>query len=75
MTKPKIVSKELDAEVGLQWVAEEIESIAKAVEGLQKTRVTVDLLIALIHDNTGIAKGTIRSVLLSAKNIEKTYLR
>lgn len=77
MATPEVVvkSKKIDSEVPMQWIAEEIEKISRAVETLKKSRITIKLLVAIIHHDTGVAKGTIEEVLTSCQYIESRYLK
>ncbi len=74
-TKPEVFSKKLNADVGINWIAEEIEAIAAAMKEIQNSRASMLLIVELIHARTGLAKSKISDVLGALIDIEKDWLK
>lgn len=71
----QIFDEETGEAVGVELVAQHIERIADSMAKLHKSRVTQRLIVALIADDTKLAKGTIECVLDSFYSLEKKYLK
>lgn len=70
----KVVKDEqnlVDAEVFEQAIVD----IGLAMKRLGNTRVSQKMIVALIHDDTKLGKGTIETVLKSLDQLEATYLK
>lgn len=58
-----------------QTLAEAITSISDSLKKLASHRINEKAVLALIHDDTGIAKRTIKDVLTSLQSLRKKYTR
>lgn len=74
MRKAEIVQKPND-EIPAEIIAQEIIKISKAMESFNRSKLTRDAIVALIHDKTKILKGTINIVLNNLENLENTWLK
>jgi hypothetical protein len=45
------------------------------MQAMQRTRLSDDAILVLIQANTGLPKGTIKAVLKSLNNLERTWLK
>lgn len=56
-------------------IAEEIRKISKSIRRFRDGPLTDRCVVVLLHDATGLAKGTIRDVLKGIESLEETYLK
>lgn len=52
-----------------------IAHISRSVRDLRAGRLTDKAIVTLVHDDTGIGKGTIKTVIDSLEHLERTYLK
>ena len=69
------VIQDKEVPVPAKVIAAEIVVIADGMRQLNSTRLTRRAIIALIHDNSGLAKGTIEIVLNNLESLEETWLK
>jgi hypothetical protein len=62
-------------EVDGEAIAKAIEDIAKGMRSLDQSRLKRETIIILIHDQSKVAKKTIRVVLNNLKNLESDWLK
>ena len=74
MKKIKITQDEANP-IPQEVVAGAIVKIAEAMDAIEQTRLSRKAIIALIADDTGLGKGTIKTVLESLEGMEKSWLK
>ena len=74
MAKVKVIQP-VDEEVPAEVIATAIVEISEGMKKLNSTRLTRKAIVALIHDQSGLAKGTINLVLNNLMDLEKDWLK
>lgn len=69
------VKQDPEKPIPAEIIAESIETIAKGMRKLNETRLTRRAIIALVHENSKIAKSTIEIVLNNLESLETTWLK
>lgn len=74
-TVPLKVMQQPGNEIPAEILAKSIVEISEGMKRINETRLTRKALVALIHDNSKIAKSTIEIVLNNLESLEHNYLR
>jgi hypothetical protein len=72
--KIRVKRAEIDP-VPFEVLEQEILGIAEGMRRINATRVSRRAVVALIHDNSGIAKRTIEVVIANLENFEGNWLK
>ena len=56
-------------------IAAQIEEISAAMQKIEAGRLTTRALVLLIAADTGLGRGIVETVLISIKDLEKTFLK
>lgn len=75
MRNVNIVQKPDEEEIPADVIAQEIVKIAKAMQKLSTTKLKRDAIVALIHENSKVARKTIEVVLNNLEQLEKRWLK
>jgi hypothetical protein len=78
MSVKKLVVRQPEApaeQVSAEVMAQAIVDIAKGMKALSASRLKRETIVILVHDQSKIAKGTIRVVLNNLEALEKEYLK
>lgn len=74
--KPRIkVTQPEQDPIPAEVIATAIEEIAKGMQKLNSTRLTRRAIVALIHEQSGVARKTIEIVLNNLEALEETWLK
>jgi hypothetical protein len=74
MSKTKIVvTQDADAPVATEILAKSIVEIDKHFKAVLNAGLKRETLVSLIHDSSGIAKGTIRVVLNNLETLKEQW--
>lgn len=74
--KAKIIQPQPpEPEVAVEVIATSLQSIAKAMQEIDNTRLSRRALVALIHDHSKVSKKTIEVVLNNLHDLERIWLK
>lgn len=72
-TKKIVVTHDVDAPVATEILAKSIVEIDKHFKAVLTAGLKRETLVALLHDSSGIAKGTIRVVLNNLETLKEQW--
>lgn len=72
-TKKIVVTQDVDAPVATQILAKSIVDIDKHFKAVLTAGLKRETLVALLHDSSGVAKGTIRIVLNNLETLKEQW--
>lgn len=69
------VLKKEEQEIPAEKIAQAIMDIQKAIDQMNRSSLKRETLVSLIHDNSKVAKSTIRIILNNLDSLKENYLK